>query len=112
MAAFTFSFSDDPADAIPGINTRDSLWLWCTAHLISLVSFAVLCGHEARNAIPEAFSLRMYWVVELSAWLVPLIVRVDFLATDDLADPYGSTSDAFYAMGTLACELTLFILTT
>lgn len=105
VAAFTFSFSDDPASALPGIHTKDSFWLWCTAHLISLVSFAVLCGHEARNAMHEAFSLRLYWIIEILAWLLPLVVRVDYLATDDLTNPYGSTSYAFYAMSTLACEL-------
>jgi ABC-type multidrug transport system fused ATPase/permease subunit len=104
-AAFTFAFSDDPGNAIPGINTKDSIWLWCTAHVISLVSFGILCGHEARNGIPEAFGLRVYWVIELLAWLLPTVVRTDYLATDGLAHPEGSAAAAFYVMTILGVAL-------
>jgi len=105
VLAFTFAYSDDPGHAISGIHTKDSLWLWCASHIMSLIGFAVLCGHEARNGIPEAFGLRVYWVLEFLAWLVPVVVRVDFLATDGLADPYGSAATGFFVLSFLALVL-------
>ena len=99
VAAFAYTFSDDPAAAIPGLHTGDSLWIWTIGNVASLVAFAALANDEARRGRPESSALRLFWVLEAASWGVVVVVRLDKLAADGLAEhPADAPSLCFYGL--------------
>ena len=61
VTAFTFAYQNDPDEAIPGLRTRESLWLFGVANALSAAAFASLCAAEARASAPESTGLRFFW---------------------------------------------------
>jgi hypothetical protein len=106
VCAFTYAFSDDPSDALPGVHKLASLRLWCGVNVAGLVAFGGLCLQEARQGVHESTALRLYWLLVVVSWGAAVVVRSDPLASDGLAQhPTDAASLCFYGLAAAALAL-------
>lgn len=106
VCAFTFAFSGEPADALPGVHKLASLRLWCGVNAAGLAAFGCLCAQEARRGVHESAALRLYWLLLACSWGAAVVVRCDALASDGLAArPADAASLCFYGLAAAVLAL-------